>query len=281
MDSKVPRLIVNGDDLGRSESNTRGIIEGHRSGIVTSTSIVANGPSFDMAVRLAHENPGLGIGVHLFLHEYRPIANARDIPTLVRHDGSFYPQVSCFGRITLRQVSLKEIRREWEAQVQRILEVGIRPTHLDGHCHIHAHPALAGLVAEIAATFHIPATRMPSESLTRGSCRSVQRYLEAVLLDCACWRTRATWKRRLRFPDSFSGFMQGGRMNRRILETMAASLAPGVSELMVHPGISNDDRPFNLGYDWRGDLATMTTYTREQFERRFGVRLVSYREAWN
>lgn len=79
MHSKVPRLIVNGDDLGRSESNTRGIIEGHRSGIVTSTSIVANGLAFDLAVNVAHENPGLGVGVHLFLLEYRPVANPRDI----------------------------------------------------------------------------------------------------------------------------------------------------------------------------------------------------------
>lgn len=280
---KLPRLIVNGDDFGRSESNSRGIIEAYRRGIVTSTSIVANGPAFDLATRLAKENPGLGVGIHLVLQEYKPVVDPREIRTLVRDDGSFHPIGTSFGKILLRLTSLSDVRKEWEAQVRRVLDEGIRPTHLDGHRHCHAHPSLAGLLIEVATKFHVPAVRLPSETLRhlgRASGFSSRRYLEKTLLHCLCWSTRATWARRLHFPDAFFGFMEGGRMNFRSLDVIVALLRAGVSELMVHPGISNDDTPFCSGYDWKGDLETLTKYTKEDFESRFGVRLVSYREAW-
>ena len=64
------------------------------------------------------------------------------------------------------------------------------------------------------------------------------------------------------------------------LTRIGGALGPGVSELMVHPGLTNDDRPFSIDYDWRGDLAAVTHYRKAEFEARFEVRLVSYREAW-
>ena len=70
-------------------------------------------------------------------------------------------------------------------------------------------------------------------------------------------------------------------MNTQVFEAIAVALRPGVSELMVHPGITNDDRPYNNGYDWMGDLTGMTTYTKGDCQSRFGLQLVSYREAWS
>jgi hypothetical protein len=69
-------------------------------------------------------------------------------------------------------------------------------------------------------------------------------------------------------------------MSDRALAAVAASLRPGVAEVMVHPGVTDDDRPFDNGYRWTGDLAAVTRYTRAQFEERFSLRLVSYGEAW-
>ena len=56
-------LIVNADDLGRSEGINRGILEAHRAGIVTSTTLMVNTPwAIDGAARAAKEI-GLGIGL--------------------------------------------------------------------------------------------------------------------------------------------------------------------------------------------------------------------------
>ena len=61
----MKRLIVNGDDFGFTRSTNAGILRGHRDGILTSTTIMANGPAFDDAVEIALANPGLGVGCHV------------------------------------------------------------------------------------------------------------------------------------------------------------------------------------------------------------------------
>ena len=71
------RLIVNADDFGMSRSVNRGVIRAHAEGIVTSTTLLANGASFDDAVALAHAHPGIRVGVHLNVVEGRPLASLR------------------------------------------------------------------------------------------------------------------------------------------------------------------------------------------------------------
>jgi predicted glycoside hydrolase/deacetylase ChbG (UPF0249 family) len=281
--SPRPLLIVNGDDFGRTESSTQGVMQAFRRGILTSTSIVASSRCFDQAVRLAKQQPELSVGVHLVVDEYTPVSSPRDIPSLVGPDGRFPSRASALGRILLGRVSREEIRREWQAQLRKVVSAGIRPSHVDGHGHCHASPPLAKLLAEIAAEFEIAAVRLPAEPLARlGDVTrfSPRRYAEKLLVSSTCIGVRSRWKGRLHFPDSFFGFMEGGRLDARSLESIAASLEPGVSELMAHPGISNDDHPYSIGYNWRGDLEALTKYSKRRFEERFGVRLVSYRDAW-
>src|SRR6201987_3103595 len=61
------RLIVNADDFGFTRDVNQGIVEAHRQGILTATTLMASGAAFEDAVRLARENPTLDIGVHLVL----------------------------------------------------------------------------------------------------------------------------------------------------------------------------------------------------------------------
>ncbi|MBK5189205.1 MAG: ChbG/HpnK family deacetylase, partial [Gemmatimonadaceae bacterium] len=67
------RLIVNADDFGFSSGVTRGIVEAHAAGSVTSTSMMANGIDWESAVRLARATRSLGVGVHLNLVQGRPL----------------------------------------------------------------------------------------------------------------------------------------------------------------------------------------------------------------
>ena len=65
--SAALRLIVNADDFGLSPSVNAAVIRAHREGILTSASLMVNEPGFDEAVKLAQENPRLGVGLHLTL----------------------------------------------------------------------------------------------------------------------------------------------------------------------------------------------------------------------
>src|ERR1700747_1772790 len=86
---RMRNLIVNADDLGWTAGVNRGIAEAHRNGIVTSTSILANGTAFDDGVKTAGELPGLGVGVHLNLSDGKPVAPAEQVNKVLNEAGQF------------------------------------------------------------------------------------------------------------------------------------------------------------------------------------------------
>jgi len=65
------QLVVNADDFGFTLDVNAGIVEAHREGILTATTLMANGDAFEDAVRLARLTPGLDIGCHLALAGHR------------------------------------------------------------------------------------------------------------------------------------------------------------------------------------------------------------------
>src|ERR1700761_7926718 len=85
----MKNLIVNADDLGWTEGVNRGIVEAHRKGLVTSTSLLANGCAFESAVKAARRNPELGVGVHLNLCDGVPKAPVKEVSGLVNGGGRF------------------------------------------------------------------------------------------------------------------------------------------------------------------------------------------------
>src|SRR6266566_2773221 len=60
-------LIVNGDDFGASRGINRGILEAHRSGILTSTSLLVKTPWSEEAAALSRNAPELSVGLHVDL----------------------------------------------------------------------------------------------------------------------------------------------------------------------------------------------------------------------
>src|SRR5271170_6655410 len=83
------RLIVNADDFGLSHSVNQAVIRAHRDGILTTASLMVNEPGFDEAVKLAKENPKLGVGLHLTLLQGRSALPPEKIPALVNAKSEF------------------------------------------------------------------------------------------------------------------------------------------------------------------------------------------------
>jgi len=274
----VRRLIVNADDFGRNEAVNLGVAEGFRRGIVTSASLVATGPAFEAAVALAAELPGLGVGIHLVANEYPPVLPPAEIPRLVNSEGRFYSRARQFQRMAVDPRIRGDLMLEWDAQIAKIVHAGIKLTHIDGHGHCHAHPAAASVVLKLAQRYGIKHVRLPAEPIFWKLGRTLStRFAEKTILNLATQVPRQVWNGRLNFPGSFYGFSQGGRMRAEVVRQVAKSAPPGVSELMVHVGISNEEAPgYWTGYDYAGDLRAVTTHSKEQFEKEFGVSLVTH-----
>lgn len=272
------RIIVNADDFGRSEAVNRGVAEGFQAGIVTSTSLVATGPAFDSAVELVSNLKGLAVGVHLTTNEYDPVLRPAAIPRLVNARGRFFSRARQFQRMATDPRIRVDLFREWDAQIAKILAAGIHLSHIDGHGHCHAHPAAAGVVLKLANKYGIRHVRVPAEPMfwSAGGVR-LARVAEKVMLWSAVQITLARWRGRLRFPDYFFGFSYGGRMNAAVIQHIAEHARAGVSEVMVHVGISNDEAPgFWTGYNYVGDFKAVTAYDKREFEKQFGIVLVNH-----
>jgi predicted glycoside hydrolase/deacetylase ChbG (UPF0249 family) len=62
------KIIINADDFGYNN-----IINYIKNGLITSTSILVNGESFEEAINYAITNKNISYGIHLNLTEFSPI----------------------------------------------------------------------------------------------------------------------------------------------------------------------------------------------------------------
>lgn len=149
-------LIVNADDFGLTEGVSRGIIQAHREGLVTSTTFMVNLPWADQMAPLLAEAPDLGVGVHLNLTTGAPLLPPAQVDSLVGTDGRFSRSL---WRV-LTRIRPAEALGEWSAQVERAIALlGRTPTHLDTHRYLQGYPPLAEVMVQVAKTYAIPAVR--------------------------------------------------------------------------------------------------------------------------
>jgi predicted glycoside hydrolase/deacetylase ChbG (UPF0249 family) len=271
-------LIVNGDDFGRSEAVNAGVAKAFREGVLTSASIVANGPAFGSAVALAGELDGLGLGIHLALNEYEPVLPPSEIPSLVTRDGKFRRRGQQFLTMIISPRTRDEIFREWDAQISKVLAAGINLEHIDGHGHCHAHPRVGSVIVGLAERYGISHVRLPVESLGwRPERRSASRLLQKIALNSFALCSRQLWGKRLSCPQYFYGFSDGGHLSTSVVRRVARGVRPGVSELMVHVGTSNvESAGLKTAFDRKADLDAVTSFDKPSFEKEFDVKLVSH-----
>ena len=147
------RLIVNADDFGFTRDVNEGIVEARRSGVLTAATLMANGMAFGHAVELARDCPELDVGCHLVLVGGCSLLD-RDRPL----------PVSVPGLLAAVALGKLDIYEELAAQVRKIQDAGIRPTHLDTHKHTLLLPAVLNAVARIGEDFHVPWVRQDRKS---------------------------------------------------------------------------------------------------------------------
>jgi predicted glycoside hydrolase/deacetylase ChbG (UPF0249 family) len=160
----MKRLIINADDFGFTKGINAGIVRAHRTGIVTSTTLMANGEAFEEAIDLAQANPSLGVGCHLSIVGGDPVAPKSQIKSLLETDGELPPTLTRLAlKLARRSVRHEEIVIEFRAQLERITRRGIKLTHLDTHKHSHTQPQVMRALAVVAAEFGIKCVRNPFE----------------------------------------------------------------------------------------------------------------------
>jgi hopanoid biosynthesis associated protein HpnK len=266
-------LIVNADDFGLGPGINAGIARAVTEGILTSVSLMANGVACAEAIALASAWPRISIGVHLALVGGRPVSPPETVPSLVDRNGSFssgYREL--LGRFARGSIRLDEVYREWLAQARLLQEQGVRLTHLDSHQHLHVLPGLLGVALRVAAETGIGAMRAPVE---QSGGRAVEGMLFRLLARRARERIRSAG---LWCPDHFLGFATSGRLTTAVLARHLDRVAPGMTELMTHPGLEDAEARcyFPRPYAWEAEAAALIAPETRARIARLGIRLVPY-----
>ncbi|WP_027178389.1 ChbG/HpnK family deacetylase [Maridesulfovibrio bastinii] len=227
-------VVINVDDLGLHPAVRRAVEKLHNAGVVTSSTVLANGPDLGEALLLQERCPELGLGVHMNLLRGRPISNPQDIDSLVDEDGLLLGNYSSLLLKYLSgRVSMKHIEAEWSAQIEYLLDHKVRITHLDSEKHIHAWPGLFSLAGRLARKYGVSWVRKPFEHtplsrFDKGMLRT--RFLQVCLAGNKSFEIPAK-------ADSVWGIGdQGNRLNPDLFAGYIKKYTPKVIEIVCHPG---------------------------------------------
>ncbi len=264
MKSGVRKLVVNADDFGFTRDVNQGIVEAHQHGILTATTLMATGPAFENAVQLARENPKLDIGCHLVLVGEPPFPLT--VPQLI----------FAVARKRLR------IYEELAAQVRRILDAGLHPTHLDTHKHTHLLPPVLDAVARISEEFKIPWVRRPFDfPLTPEGVSTAKRATSKAMGAMRGHSARVLARHGCRSTDHFAGFQITGHYDAASLAKVLRELPAGSTEFMCHPGLLGEElrgARTRLKESREAELRALTSPEVRASIEECGIQLVSYRE---
>lgn len=278
------RLILHADDFGMSQATNAGIIEGFLHGLLTSTSVLANGPACDDALsqwkqmqarlrcELAPSAPGrrllrdpgtpFDLGVHLNLTQGRPLTGRAFPARLLGRDGNFPGVFALAPRlIGLQKATRRALFDELCAQVEKVLEQGVVPTHLNGHQYVELLPAVARLVPELLARYRMRIVRVAWEQGLTGTTLVAGRAPAQWGLAQVKRAFALPFLLRMRragalTPTAYCGTAHAGKIDLALVARFLRHARGNLVEIGLHPGCATrSDEAENAGA-WHDPLAS-------------------------
>jgi chitin disaccharide deacetylase len=235
-------VIVNIDDVGLHKDETEASFKALNFGIVKSGSIMVPCPNFDHVIKLWKENPETDLGVHLTLtcewgekYPWAPVLPKTDAPSLYNSEGIMWPTTEAL----LLHSNRKDIEKELEAQINKVLDTGLKPSHLDCHMNFAFHGDLFSILMELSRKFNLP---------MRVEKRKIYRL--PFIKKNNLWSLR---RKGYVFPDTRKGiYMIGGEnqsleFRKATYHNYLRSLKPGVHNIHVHIAFQTKELQYLMG----------------------------------
>ena len=267
----------------------RAIVEAHSRGIVTSSTLMANGPAFSQAVDLAKSVPQLSVGCHIVLIDGEPVLAPEQIPSLTA-SRKFRDSLKQFAlRAIAGRINPAEISAEVSAQVKKIQSAGILVSHVDTHKHTHLFPRILRPLLSAAKKCGVPAVRNPfgprfpmrsSQLMQRPSLWT--RYAELRLLSMFAHNFRSAVDREgFITTDGTLGIEVTGTLDETLFHAIAETIPEGTWEFVCHPGYNDEDLQAahtRLRESRETELRVLTLPAAREILKRRGIQLISYRD---
>ncbi len=249
-------IFIVADDLGLAKSVNEGIFFAFKNGLIGGASLMANGLAFEHAIAGSRETLDLKLGIHLVLVEEKPLTLIK----LPKNHKTF------FIRYVFGLIKKNEIERELEAQINKILDAGIRPQFINSHQHLHLLPGIMDIVISLAKKYGIPYIRIVNEPLAAGG--NLLRKVQLGFLNFLSGNAKKEITRNnLKCNDFFVGFLHAGNLGKNDVSLaikLQSKYLGKIVELGCHPGFESPeliDKYKNWGgYHWKREIKILNNY---------------------
>jgi len=261
-------LIINTDDFGMCHSINQAAIQSIKEGLAGSCTIMAPCPWGLHALHLLKENPNLPFGVHLTAvseapyYRWSALAPKHQVVSLLDESGYFYAE----HRIDemLQKAKLAELEQEFRTQIEWVLASGLKPTHVDSHCHVHTRredvfDMTFGLAREYGLGMRVGQPQFIEKLQQQGYPTDNYPIVDSY---------------RVSTKDKVQTYIN-----------MLRNLPPGLSEWAIHPGIATAELKA-LGPSWdvrTADFDFLMSPEARRVAEKEGIILLDYRplqELW-
>lgn len=152
-------VIINADDFGLNENCSIAIKKAFENGLITDTTIMANGAFFGAALELSRENHfDDKIGIHFNITEGIPLTETIKKMSAFTENGEFHGRIN---RVKpLSKAEKNAVYEELSAQIKKIEAAGLNITHADSHHHIHTAVFIAPIVIKVCKEHGINKIRL-------------------------------------------------------------------------------------------------------------------------
>ena len=267
----------------------RAIVEAHTRGVVTSSTLMANGPAFAEAAQLALQTPRLSIGCHVVLTDGEPVLAPEQLPSLTMDSRFRNGMIALAARAITGRMDAAQITAEATAQIRKIQGAGITVTHFDTHKHTHLFPSILRPLLRAAADCGVRAVRNPFgprlpllSSQLLGRPNLFKREAEVRVLSRFAGKFREAVDREgFSTPNGSLGIVVTGALDETLFLAIARSIPEGTWEFVCHPGYNDADLQAGrtrLRASRETELRVLTLPAAREVLSQEGVELISYRD---
>lgn len=265
-------LIIHADDIGLAQSVNTATIKAFENGGISSGSIMVPCPWFQDFAEHYSTNPTLDVGIHITLnaewdyYKWDGVMPSSEISSLLDSNGYFYPSVEELAQ----HVNPIEAEKEIRAQIERAIEFGIRPSHIDTHMgSVGASPELIQIYLKLGKEYGLPLL--------------IPRFWIASLPE----EMRTMVEENNVILDGFYMLNeeQPGVSWEEAYGRMIKGVKPGLTQMIVHLAIDNEEmRAISknhsaFGSAWRQkDLDLLTSKNFQDMLKENNIQLVSWKE---
>ena len=235
------KLILHADDYGMSHSVNVATQELLEKGAISSASVMMPCPWVAEAVHWLKSRQRLDIGLHFTLTSewktlrWGPVAPRDQVKGLLDPEGYLWPDV----RSVAMNATAQEVETELRAQIAMAQRMGLRFTHFDTHMGtVYARPDFFEVYLKLGQEFGVPIMLpKPYEGMERAAPAATLDYLKEQQ---DRFPREGVFQLDYLITDAAPGQRTLDGRRKAYHETLR-TLRPGVTQIILHPGILNDE----------------------------------------